>query len=153
MTSDETLTGALPTGWDHEADENWVDSLKDDGPATTSELVLVPGYTQSAWDRRQVRQLRLAEDAEAYLWANLDKPDDLLVYHLLLMLGYPAAAAAHMSPGGAGTVTAADEGTVYAAMLTPAPEPPPAAKPKPKPRRRPSQARAKAVRGAPPDAA
>ena len=74
----------LPDEWDEPTAE-WVATLRDDsgdtialrpvwdppdpatggdGPHTTSELVLMPGYTQSAWDRRQVRQLQAAEDGE-----------------------------------------------------------------------------------------
>ena len=134
MTSEETI--ALAAAVADEWDDDTLASLKDDdGPSTTSELVLVPGYTQSAWDRRQVRQLKAAMDAETYLWDNLHKTDEVLVRDLLLLLGYPRAAHTHMSTG---FVT----GAIYGAVATPA---------KPK-RKRASQAR-KAVRGVPPDAA
>ena len=141
----------LPDEWDEPTAE-WVATLRDDsgdtialrpvwdppdpatggdGPHTTSELVLMPGYTQSAWDRRQVRQLQAADDGEQYLWNNLHKTDEVLVRDLLLMLGYPRAAHAHMAGG---FVT----GEIYGALAAP---------PKPK-RVRPSRARKAATGGA-----
>ena len=65
-----------------------------------------------------------------YLWNNLHKTDEVLVRDLLLMLGYPRAAHAHMAGG---FVT----GEIYGALAAP---------PKPK-RVRPSRARKAATGG------
>src|SRR6266496_1270267 len=93
----DTLSGtiAIPDG---EWDDDSLAQLKDDGPTTVSELVLAPAYTQSEWDRHQVRQLRLAHLAETYLWENVDlKTPQVLVRDLLLILGRDRAAAAQMA--------------------------------------------------------
>jgi hypothetical protein len=113
-----------------DGDDPWTGAETDNAPApmTLSELVLVPTYTQSAWERRMVQWLQTGEDAETYLWHNLHKTDETLIYDLLLMLGFERAAHTYMDR--AATVT----GAVYGSMTAPA------AKPKPK-RRRPSQAR------------
>ena len=134
-------------------DDEWLTALREDGPATTSELVLVTDYTQSDWDRRQVEVLKFVEAtqrAAAYMRDNQDvKTLEVLVRDAALMLGCDRVAAAVMSPAGAGTVTPEDTrrygSNIYAAMVA---EPRAAAKPVAKTRRRPrpSQAR-KAVTG------
>ena len=79
MTTDDTL--------DAEWDDATLAELKDDGPHTISELVLVPGYTQSEWDREQVRKLKLIDAAAADMRASQHvKPPEALIYDALLKL-------------------------------------------------------------------
>ena len=102
-------------------------------PATTGELVLVPGYTQSAWDRRIARQLHQAELCETYLEDNVGRlPDVILVRNCLQFLGYDRAAARFLDEVMPPAPTTED-GPVYGALVTPKP-----ALPAPKtPRRKP----------------
>lgn len=141
-----TLSGTLALG--ELTDDQWLNALHDDTPPT-AELVAVPTYTQSEWDRQAVRWIRHAENGEDYLWANLDKPDELLIYDLLLLTGRHRAArdwaagafakdGVYIRTGtGLAPVDVIIEGEIRYAEVTPAPKP---VKPAPK-RRRPSQAR------------
>jgi hypothetical protein len=103
--------------WDEPTAE-WVTSLWHDPPPTpttiSEALVLVPAYTQTAWERRMVAWIQNGEDCESYLWHNLHKTDETLIYDLLLMLGFDRAAHEHMTRCGAVT------GAVYGSMTAPA---------------------------------
>jgi hypothetical protein len=91
-------------------------------PATTSELVLVADFTQTAWDRRIARQLRQAEECETYLRENVGTlPDAILVRNCLRHLGYDRAAKANVA------AEMPSVGPVYLSMVTP---------PKPAPKKR-----------------
>jgi hypothetical protein len=69
---DDTLPAIPATDWDpQDWDDDTLASLKRD-PEPSRELVL-HGYTQTAWDRRKVHQLRQVEKVLDYLQTHLSQ--------------------------------------------------------------------------------
>ena len=74
----------------------------------SAELVVHPEYAQTEWDRRVVAELHTAQTCVDHLTAG-GKPDSVLVYDLLLMLGRGRAAHEHME-----ATAHEDDGSFYA---------------------------------------
>lgn len=125
-------TAAIDLALDHdetgEATAEWLHALHDDSPAEPPPPDPPAGYTQTAWDRRQVQQLQRTEAVMDYLTANPHLPDGEATRRTLLILqGGPAALDAYLTalePEAVGRrlaqpmleVLPSDEGSIYAAL-------------------------------------
>ena len=107
-------TANLPVLYDdtREWDDQALTLLRHGQPATVSDIPSVPAWTQSAWDRRQVQQLRAAEECVDELADSDGIPGSVVVRNLLLRLGKTRAAHDHME-----ATAAEDAGSFYALMV------------------------------------